>query len=276
MIIRWVYIKGKVSQLIPDFMASLLRTAKSASDWKQNDLRTYNIVVRNVDPCSFFGREPTNLPESIESFRVAHHWQDVDDNFTMNLLRMLWFASGDNLARESAVDDFMMMLFVAIGYTSRTRFARSRRHLSLIVCGEYRQATPDICLLDDQTTVLLVQEDKYYVSDTDPEPQLIAEAIGAFQENDILRRRMSRPIRDHVTIPGITMRGTLPVFYKIEVTSELADAVAAGIYPPHETVVLSCAPPCRPELSGTISGMRDLEFREIALKYFEAFKQFID
>ena len=257
-------------------MASLIRTSKSASDWRKNDLRAYNIVIKSVDPQSFFGKEPMDLPENTESFRTALHWQDANDIFIVNLLKMLWFASGDDLARESAVDDFMMMFFMIVGYVSKTRFARSRRRISLVVCGEYRQATPDICLLDDQTTVLLVQEDKSYISDTDPEPQLIAEAIGAFQENDTLRRRTGRSILDRVIIPGITMKGTFPTFYKIEITSELADAVASGIYPQSETVVLSCTPPCKPELSGTIFGMRDPEFREVALKYFEAFKQFIN
>ena len=257
-------------------MASLIRTAKSASDWRQNDLLTYNIIVKSINPHLFFGKEPENLPENIESFRVARSWKDANDNFTMNLLRTLWFASGDDLARESAVDDFILAFFVAIGYTSRTRFVRSRRRLSLVICGEYRQATPDICLLDDYTTVLLVQEDKFYISETDPEPQLISEAIGAFQENNILRRRSGKPVLNHSVIPGITMRGTFPMFYRIEITSELADAVAAGTYPQNETVVFLCTPPCRPELSGTISGMRDFEFREVVLKYFEAFKKFIE
>ncbi|KAK0487226.1 hypothetical protein IW261DRAFT_1319940, partial [Armillaria novae-zelandiae] len=43
-------------------------------------------------------------------------------------------------------------------------------------------------------------------------------------------------------MPGITMTGTSPVFYKIAVTAELADSVSMGQYPPIRVVVYAHLP----------------------------------
>lgn len=43
-------------------------------------------------------------------------------------------------------------------------------------------------------------------------------------------------------IPGITMKGTAPTFYKIPVTTTLVNAVATGMYPAQETVVYAHIP----------------------------------
>jgi hypothetical protein len=60
-----------------------------------------------------------------------------------------------------------------------------------------------------------VQEDKRHQGQMDPEPQLIAEAIAAFQhDNARLQRIGMQPIQAR-TIPGITMVGSTPTFYKI-------------------------------------------------------------
>jgi hypothetical protein len=71
------------------------------------------------------------------------------------------------------------------------------------------------------------------------------------------------------TIPGITMTGTVPTFYKINITSALAKAVAAQ-YPVQPTIVHSLLPPVtQPDLLEEF-GMRPLDNRAIILGCFRA------
>lgn len=43
-------------------------------------------------------------------------------------------------------------------------------------------------------------------------------------------------------MPGNTLKGTSPIFYKIPVTTELAQCVAFGVYPDAPTVVYAHLP----------------------------------
>ena len=60
---------------------------------------------------------------------------------------------------------------------------RTRKNIRLLIyvwpIAVY--AKTDVCVIDAASEILLlVQEDKTHTSPSDPEPQLIAEAIGAF------------------------------------------------------------------------------------------------
>jgi hypothetical protein len=257
-------------------MADLIRTAKSASDWGRNELRAYGINMRTVDSQHFFGRIPSEVAAEAQEFLATTNWKDAQGKDTLIALRLLGAATSLKEAHESSVDDFSTALFNIIGYVSRTRMARSRMPMALHICGEARSAQADICLLNEEEIVLLVQEDKRFKSEADPEPQLVAEAVAAFQRNSAAReRRQDQQPLEEAVIPGVVMVGACPTFYKVRVTSELADAVMGGRYPKHQTEVLVCplekdGSPLEPGLT-----MLDPSCREVSLKYFEAFKQFI-
>jgi len=86
---------------------------------------------------------------------------------------------------ESAVDNFAAGLFRALGYAKRNRVARTRRDLSLLICGEFRHAQTDVCIVDhDQNDILLLVQGFEEGGGGDPEAQLIAEAIAAFGVNN--------------------------------------------------------------------------------------------
>ena len=68
----------------------------------------------------------------------------------------------------------------------------------------------------------------------EPKPQLVAEAIAGFVENNRLR---AHPLSQK-TFPAITMVGPCPIFYKIPVTQALVDALITAQYP------LSCKGLC--------------------------------
>jgi hypothetical protein len=239
-------------------------------------LAAYNIDVVTMSPQAFFGRTPSEVGARAREFLATNNWKDAQDEDTLFALRLLRAATSLEGRHESSVDDFSVALFKVIGYASRTRMARSRMPMALDICGETRSAQADVCLLSDDQVVLLVQEDKRFMSDADPEPQLVAEAIAAFQTNRTrYRRRRGQQPPGSAVIPGIVMVGARPTFYKVQVTSELADAVMAGRYPGHRTKVAVCpleenGSPVDPVLT-----MLDPLCRRVALEYFEAFKQFI-
>jgi hypothetical protein len=69
------------------------------------------------------------------------------------------------------------------------------------------------------------------------------------------------------------MIGTMPIFYKIPVTCELASAVRQGISPSHTTTVEMFVPPVQNEGKMYEEGIIPLENRRTVLQCFEAFKQ---
>ncbi|KAK0503779.1 hypothetical protein EDD18DRAFT_1411260 [Armillaria luteobubalina] len=215
-------------------MANLLRIAKSGSNWGQNELHAYNIVVEYQDAATFFGVDPLPQPP---------------------------------VATE--------LLRNTLGYMRRPNVTSSRLAITCFICGEQRDAKPNICIVSDSNEILLlVQEDK---QDMEAEPQLIAEAIAAFQANNYERRRLfgQGPIA-HKVMSGTILTGTSPVFYKIHVTTELADNVSLGQYPPTRTVVCAHLPPVPRPACRLDEGMRPLDNRAIILSCYEAFKKFVD
>ena len=51
-------------------------------------------------------------------------------------------------------------------------------------------AQTGVCIYDENDYLFLIQEDKRLENTEDPEPQLIAEAIAAYQRNNFVRDRV--------------------------------------------------------------------------------------
>lgn len=68
-----------------------------------------------------------------------------------------------------------------VRYAKRNRVARTRKGLSLFICGEFKHAQTDVHIVDrDQNDILLlVQVDRRFQEDegTDPKAKLIAEVM---------------------------------------------------------------------------------------------------
>ncbi len=141
---------------------------------------------RSEDPLTFFGVQALPQPQidpelltSVDAAQSANDWN-------AELLDLLDMAMSPR-SGESAVDDFAAGFFMALGYAKHNRVARTRRDLSLLICGEFRHAQTDVCIVDrDHNDILLVQEDKRFEEGEggDPQAQLIAEAIAAFGINN--------------------------------------------------------------------------------------------
>jgi hypothetical protein len=253
-------------------MANLIRSAKPGSDWGRNELLSYHITVTPISPQEFFrqGADP-----SLTGLDPALINSPLDDtNVSDDTYRFLTYLDlATNAGQGTAIDDFARELLRIVGFEERGCVLRTRLIMPLSICGDIKKvAQTDVCLLDRRSTILLVlQEDKTIFYPSDPEPQVIAEAIAAYQHNNQRRERMGLSTLNTMTVPCITMTGTRPTFYLVPVTQELSDAVITGQWPKVETKVLKCVT-VSGHNRGLSEGMETPEYRRVAFQRMIAFK----
>jgi hypothetical protein len=103
----------------------------------------------------------------------------------------------------------------------------------------------------------------------DPKPQLIAEAIMAYQWNNQMRTtELNRQTLDVMTIPCLTIVSTWPTFYLVQVTKELNTYVAWGEFPKVQIIVRKCSPHHH-RMPGEM--MIDSLNRQMAFEYYDTF-----
>ncbi|KAJ7777153.1 hypothetical protein B0H16DRAFT_1504502 [Mycena metata] len=224
-------------------MANLSRSAKSGSDWSVNELLAYHISVKPIQPDMFSGTLVANpsLADLDPKILTAADPDDPDlSDSTARYLGYLDLAS--NATQESLIDDFARETLHLLGFSEHRLILSTRYIIPLTICGEtQRTAQADVCLLHRRTLILLVLvEDKTLSNPTDAQSEVIAEAISAFQFNNMKRESLGCAPLPSMTIPCITMSGTRPTFYLVPVTLELSNAIATAQYPSSETVVLKC------------------------------------
>ncbi|KAJ7854176.1 hypothetical protein B0H14DRAFT_2756886 [Mycena olivaceomarginata] len=201
-------------------MADLIRSAKSGSDWTENDLHAYHIRVVYQDATTFFQIPGPGLPAPTVQHPAVLTLAGPAAATEPGVYQFL---------RESAVNDFAVLLLQELGYLPVGRVIRTRKDIPLVICGENRHAKTDVCIIDDGGILLLVQEDKRHAVAGNPVPQLVAEAIAAFHSNNVTREQtFGLPPLPSKVVPGITMKGTSPIFFKVPVSQELVMAVIGG------------------------------------------------
>ncbi|KAF8548862.1 hypothetical protein OG21DRAFT_1500752 [Imleria badia] len=256
-------------------MANLVRRALSSHAWTQKQLRAFNIqVVEQSLPDFFLQKQlPPVPPGTLRHFSETMDRKLVPDNDTYQLLSHLYYNQNhpEVLKGHRTVDNFMLGLLRTMGYASGCRFIVFGQPLPLITCGQKFLARMDIGICDENGRYLfLVQTAKGHKN---PEPRLIAEAIAAYQQHNIIREtELHLPILNEITFPGITHVGTVPTFYKIKVTAKLNDAVVGGTFPTTPAVVYRHTPQLP---HGNREGMNSLDDRAKILQYYQAFKLFI-
>jgi hypothetical protein len=107
-------------------MASILRSAKSGSDWGPNELLAYNIDVQFQDAATFFAVNPLPQPTIADEVLLRLDAADMTNDSHYKLVRYMDLAMNPAPAEESAVDDFAVCLLTLLGYVPRTRMARGR------------------------------------------------------------------------------------------------------------------------------------------------------
>jgi hypothetical protein len=255
-------------------MANFVRMAKSWSEWGRNELFAYNISIVEQEEEVFFGSPLPAYTGPADFVQYENRVHGRLDPSSLALIKRLDLAMKVMEGEESVVDDFAANLLMTLGYETDQTVIRTRKDIRFDICGQQVFAKTDICIMDvDSEIILLVQEDKSHISLMDPEPQLVAEAIAAFQTNNANRENnlFLEPLQSRV-FAGITMIGTFPRFYKITVTADLDLCVRSGTYPTAQTIVHRHTPRVPRRRS---DGMKPLDNRVHVLRCYEAFKQFV-
>ncbi|KAF4618186.1 hypothetical protein D9613_011670 [Agrocybe pediades] len=236
-----------------------------------------DISTERQDAATFFEVNPLPEPHVPADMLNALEAEDTTNLDAFRTISAMDLAMYQVPLEESAVDDFAVRLFDILGYTSREVVLRTRKDIELVICGASMHAKTDVCLLRNRSEIiLLVQEDKRHLENRgDAEAQLIAKAIAAFQSNNKKRVLAGLDPVQHSLMPGIVMIGTAPIFYKIPVTENLANAVTYGIFPQAPTIVHFHVPTIPRPHRRLSEGMKPLDNRHAILRCYEAFKRFI-
>jgi hypothetical protein len=156
----------------------------------------------------------------------------------------LSLASRDSAGQKSALHDFSREILRLVGFEERGTLLRSHYAIPLVIGGETQLAPTNICLVHPTIPILLVlQENTFGFGSRDPEAQVIAGAIAAFQFNNRYHLHPHINDIDPMIIPCITMLGTHPIFYKVPITKALSSAVMHAAYPHKTTIVTRCRVP---------------------------------
>jgi len=223
------------------------------SEWTDSELDFFKIRIQPeknsesffdgslVDPEALFPwiREIQEVKLSDPRILRTIDWSCFNGQAS-RIVKYILSATRTHTTMESAVDDLSKTLLEAFGYDDGDLIIHSQEELQLEMCGRKTSAKPDLSIATSHLTIrLLVQEDKSYrVSmSADPEAQVIAEAIAAFQMNTKTRQKNDLEPEEFQLIPCITMMGTYPTLYLFRMTRELGEAVRKGEEPVNETYV---------------------------------------
>jgi hypothetical protein len=160
---------------------------KSGSKWGKSELQKYNITIQRQSPREFFSLIPTELPRVDQVFITRTLATPKLSKSCFQLFQYLDLASQSN-APETAIDNFAHELLCTIGFKEQGIVLRMHHMIPLFMHGEDTSAQTNLCLFHGTQSFLLLHENKMIGSSRDPEPQVIAEAIAAFQfNNDVLQ-----------------------------------------------------------------------------------------
>ncbi|KAF8589536.1 hypothetical protein K439DRAFT_1612752 [Ramaria rubella] len=176
---------------------------------------------------------------------MASSLTDITDDHIYNVIMSMGWAVFKDSREESAFDDFTVELLRLLNYNSKGQIFRTRKDLPLLMCGESMKAKPNLCIIDtDQWGIILLIEEDKHLSNVEAHAQLVAEAIACFAYNNEHRQCTQLPELSRMVIPGVTLVGTSPNFFKIPVTRDLEYTVCHGVAPKEKTII----PTHRPEV----------------------------
>ncbi|OBZ65596.1 hypothetical protein A0H81_14513 [Grifola frondosa] len=164
--------------------------------------------VESVDAATFFCldnlQQPSVSPTILNNVDMPSGPLSKSDRQFFHYPRDAMRAS----AEESAADDFVVFILRMFNYDEPDRVVHQQKKITFVMAGQ--------------------REEKHCIND--PESPLIAGAVAAFYQNNLIRSRAGLPRLSSKVFPGITMIGTAPIFYRIPVSEELLTAVATAAY----------------------------------------------
>jgi hypothetical protein len=139
-------------------MANIILSAKSGSDWTDNELTAFKIQVDTTDAATFFNT--AQLPAIHVSPVIIDNERRPQGTLAKNDRLFFHYMKDAVKGEESLVDDFAAFLLGMFGYDEPDRVIHQRKELSFIMCGKAVDAKPDVCVMTESEYLLLVQEDK--------------------------------------------------------------------------------------------------------------------
>ncbi|KAF9068315.1 hypothetical protein BDP27DRAFT_1528997 [Rhodocollybia butyracea] len=254
-------------------MAQLIRAAKSAMHWSAHKLLAFNIVIQDVDRVTSFGTP--RLPPATTVSRVV--LDNVIDpplpppvvTYNERLFFTYLYCANDPQG-DGDVPDFTSHLFRMLRLDHKEKAITRRRMMTFQMCGSHVVAEAD-CLLVVKSAKVISCNCRIPPSTAEPVPQVIAQAIAAFVENN---RRHQHPSLQQ-TIPAITMVGPRPIFYKVPVTQDLVSSLMTAQYPSKPTIVQRLVPPVANKEAYMIEGMNTLRDRRVVFQCLKAMRAFL-
>ncbi|KAF6747424.1 hypothetical protein DFP72DRAFT_1174911 [Ephemerocybe angulata] len=254
---------------------------KSSSNWiTEKELTEFNIKIIFQDTQAFFGTaDAADLPVPENISPIIWNNEKAPPGPISKPIRHFFRYLEDAMVipyHESSVIDFTMFLLGMLDYDDGRRVLHTWKDMPFFMPDGMVDVKACATVIEQHGLrlnqyMLLVKKDGF----SGCEPRLIAEAIGAFYQNNKIRTLYSKSPLESQTFPAITMVGTAARFYKITITRELADAVEIGLPVENETIVHRFMPPVPNRFTYNARGMVPLENRRLLLKCFEAFKQFM-
>ncbi|KAJ8457411.1 hypothetical protein ONZ45_g18322 [Pleurotus djamor] len=251
-------------------MSDLIIFPKSDSDWTRNELAYFNVKIRDVEAPAFFNKStlpPPSVPPGILRNAIATSDMTEEEQDFFNYLEAAM------VEEKSAVGDLAAYLLRLFRYDRPNRIIRTRKEMTFIMGGKKVSVRADVTVQEKGFHVLLVQEDQQNRPTDDATARLMAGCIAAFENNRHLRAfEPRRPPLESQIIPGITMVGSTPAFFRTTITTELREAIASMRRPAEETVILRFIPPVADPASYYVQGMNRVDNRFAIMQCFEAFK----
>jgi hypothetical protein len=283
-------------------MANRIRSARSASQWTRSELVDYRIRTVDDNVRDFFRIHTGILPDATVDDIILNNLHEpagipIPDQVQQFFALLYEVDPGDAPAGpELDVDAFSHHLLEISNLVTPGREVELRQNLPFIMSGQGVSAMPDVVLRSLQNHIILVQEDKVsngfpilsqpHISDTATrakrkqgrshegvEPQLVAQAVGAFRSDNRHRIEMGLPPFRRRGYMGIIMIGTAPYFYKIQITERLKEAIECAESPMANTILHRFIPI---EDAGFLDdGMVPLHNRRVCFQCFEALRTFL-
>ncbi|KAI6013160.1 hypothetical protein BKA83DRAFT_4130611 [Pisolithus microcarpus] len=134
------------------------------------------------DSATFFGVDILPLPDHHPNLINNLGANEMENEDSYWVVQYMDLAMDPNKEEESAVDNFAMQLLCTMGYAVRD--LHSHKDIPLLICGEWKHAGMDVCIMDENSILLLIQEDKHYMQPGNAHAQHITKAIVAVQSNN--------------------------------------------------------------------------------------------
>jgi len=139
-------------------MAHFIRSAKSGSDWTENELFAFNIVIQDVDVATFFGFP--HFPPTTVSPVILNNALQPDLPISKDDRLFFQYLERANIGEEATVNDFAGHILRMLNFDDEGRLIATKRELSFTMCGTRVWAEADITVMDNAEYSLMMQGGK--------------------------------------------------------------------------------------------------------------------